>query len=347
VLWTAKSTKKGIAQNRNTKLSMKKLLLQNSKYLYLIESFGEWLDILGYSEQTIYQLPIHVKEFLYWLEQKNIQSIGQINPEQIQDYYYQLRERKNHRRGGGLSLAYLNKHQQAISKFFDYLRQSGRLDFPSINLKNEVKTESLPNILSQAEVKQLYNSTYLEMNEEQAEIWKRKPAYLWEVLQQRDRAMLSVFYGCGLRRNEAWHLNVKDIDLDKNRLHVRKGKGYKERFVPIHESNKKHFEIYLYNSRLNLLKSNKNEAFLISERSNRMSKNALQKRLQTIVERAELYKNISLHSLRHSIATHLLQNGMPLNKIQQFLGHSSLESTQIYTHLSADRHDLIPNENDK
>lgn len=326
---------------------MKKLLLQNTSYLYLMASFEEWLDILGYSEQTVYQLPIHVKEFLYWLEQKNIQSIGQIEPVQIQAYYNKLRERKNHRRAGGLSLAYLNKHQQAISKFFDYLRQSGRLSFPSINLKNEVKIESLPKVLTQAEVKQLYASTYLEMNETQATAWRRRPGYLWKTLQQRDRAMLSVFYGCGLRRNEAWHLNVKDLDLDKNRLHVRKGKGYKERFVPIHQSHKKYFITYLYNSRLRLLNTHKNEALLISERGNRMSKAALQKRLQTLVERAVLAKEISLHSLRHSIATHLLQNGMPLAKIQQFLGHSSLESTQIYTHLSADRHDLIPSENDK
>jgi integrase/recombinase XerD len=324
---------KGVSLEIEKDKAMKKLILENSKYLYLIESFGEWLDILGYSEQTVYQLPIHVKEFLYWLSERNIQSISQIKPEQIQLYYNGLRERKNHRRGGGLSLAYLNKHQQAIGKFFDYLRQSGRLDFAALSLKHESKTESLPTILSQEEVKQLYASTYLEMSEEQAEVWKRRPAFLWEALQQRDRAMLSVFYGCGLRRNEAWHLNLQDLDLDKNRLRVRKGKGYKERFVPIHESNKKHFVNYLYNSRLQLQKTNKNDAFFISERGNRMSKGTLQKRLQTLVERALVLKHIGLHSLRHSIATHLLQNGMPLNNIQQFLGHSTLESTQIYTHL--------------
>jgi integrase/recombinase XerD len=99
--------------------------------------------------------------------------------------------------------------------------------------------------------------------------------------------MISIFYGCGLRRNEGYHLNIPDINFDRRILRVRKGKNYKERLVPF----------------------NKTDDIKLQE------------------------KNVRLHVLRHSIATHLLQNGMELEKIARFLGHSSLESTQIYTHL--------------
>jgi len=151
----------------------------------------------------------------------------------------------------------------------------------------------------------------------------------------RDRAMLTAFYSCGLRRNEAYHLDMGDIVLEKSILHVRKAKGYKERIVPITKQGLQHLENYLYDARPYFC-SDKNEAFFVTHYGKRLGGQQMLLRLKALVQssgNATLQqKGIHLHTLRHSIATHLLQNGMRLERIKDFLGHSSLESTQIYTH---------------
>ena len=144
--------------------------------------------------------------------------------------------------------------------------------------------------------------------------------------------MLGVYYGCGLRRNEGLELDITDIDLNRGLVHVRKGKGSKERFVPIGESVKQDFKDWL-SVRGEYQKHPTEQAFLLSPRGNRISGNALMERLKRLVETAGINKDIGLHSLRHSIATHLLNEGMSLENVSRFLGHGSLENTQIYTHL--------------
>jgi integrase/recombinase XerD len=120
-------------------------------------------------------------------------------------------------------------------------------------------------------------------------------------------------------------------------LHVRKGKNYKERFVPLSKSGAKILEEYIFDYRPYLTKNNKESRLFVGFRGQALNAGTLYKRLKILqmsVENPELQtKEITLHGLRHSIATHLLQAGMDLQKIQKFLGHSSLESTQIYTHL--------------
>jgi integrase/recombinase XerD len=149
--------------------------------------------------------------------------------------------------------------------------------------------------------------------------------------------MLTVFYGCGLRRNEGYNLDLSDVNLDKQLLYVRKGKNYKERMVPFNRTNAKYIEDYIYDWRPQITASKKEGAFFISQRGTRMDTQSMAIRLKLLQQRTNnihlQQKNVRLHVLRHSIATHLLQNGMSLEKIARFLGHSSLESTQVYTHL--------------
>ena len=158
-----------------------------------------------------------------------------------------------------------------------------------------------------------------------------------ECLQARDRAMLAVFYGCGARRNEGAHLNVSDINFDKSMLHIRKGKNYKERLVPISKDSRKYLTEYIYDHRSRLPGSAKNDALFMGHTSVRIHGQTLLMRLKLLQYRTNNIglqeKEIGLHTLRHSVATHLLQAGMKLESISKFLGHSSLESTQIYTHL--------------
>jgi integrase/recombinase XerD len=149
--------------------------------------------------------------------------------------------------------------------------------------------------------------------------------------------MLVVFYGCGLRRNEGVHLNLSDINFDKYILHVRKGKNYKERLVPISKASLKYLQEYIYDHRSQLSKGSLDALFL-SYRGFRMQGQSLLIRLKQLQHATGdltlLEKEIGLHTLRHSIATHFLQAGMKLESISRFLGHGSLESTQVYTHLA-------------
>jgi integrase/recombinase XerD len=312
---------------------MKQLTLQSPHYRYIVQGFREWLDILGYSQQAVYQLPNYIIEFLHYAESKGCSQLQQVETTMMQEHYSRLKQRGNQRQGGGLSNSYLNKHQQALKKFCDYLRQTGRLQLPKLDIRGEDAAHEITAILTQEEIKQLYQSTHLV-----PEIKKHgRDADFYEALGMRDRAILAVFYSCGLRRNEGVHLDTGDINFDKELLFVRKGKNYKERYVPVSGLNLKHLQDYVYDARRLIMRGNKTDALFVSEKGKRADGQTLQLRLKRLVYATEnlllQQKEITLHSLRHSIATHLLQNGMGLENIAKFLGHSSLESTQIYTHL--------------
>jgi site-specific recombinase XerD len=151
----------------------------------------------------------------------------------------------------------------------------------------------------------------------------------------RDRAMLAVYYGCGLRLNEGASLELKDILKERKILHVRKGKRYKERLVPIADKNFHELKLYIEQGRPQLLQKIKTESLFIgANKGIPLDKQSLYIRIKGLVKKAKIKKKVGAHTLRHSIATHLLQSGMKLERIQQFLGHGDPDSTQIYTHLA-------------
>ena len=313
---------------------MKRLIVKSTAFIYIEKSFKEWLDVLGYAEQTVYSMPNYVRGLLHFIEQKGHTEIKQITRDLIKEYYYShLKNRANLKKGGALSNNHLNKHLQALYKFCDYLRQSGRLIIPALNIIWEERDRGKITVLTEEEIKQLYKACELYIQGTQ----HRKPNWFYPAMALRDKAMLTIYYGCGLRRNEGLHIELNDIFWDKQLLYVSKGKNNKERFVPISKAGLKHLENYLYDARPLLIKDNKEELFFINERGKPMQGQMMLLRLDQLVTRTENItlqeKEIGLHTLRHSIATHLLSNGMKLEKIKDFLGHSSLESTQIYTHL--------------
>ena len=305
---------------------MKSLAIKSDNFNYIEKSFREWLDVLGYAPSTVYNMPNQLRELFFYLEANNLAHIQQLQSKHIKTYYSELKLRYNTRKGGALSNAYLNKHLQTLYKFTEYLRQTGKISINNIGIDWEADTSEEITVLSQEEVKELYKATY-GYNENTT----------LEPFNARDRAMLTVFYGCGLRRNEGYNLDLSDINFDKQLLHVRKGKNYKERLVPFNKTNLKYIEEYLYDWRPQIVLSKKEEAFFISQRGKRMDTQSMAIRLKLLQQRTNdihlQQKNVRLHVLRHSIATHLLQNGMSLEKIARFLGHNSLESTQVYTHL--------------
>jgi integrase/recombinase XerD len=310
---------------------MKQLALHSEAYRYIIASFKEWLQTLGYNQQTVYQLPNYIQELFYYAETKGYAGLYQISNDLIKEHYYKLKERGNKRRTGGLSNSYLNKHLQAYHKFSDYLRQNGRLQLPKLDIQTEDDTNEITDILTQEEIKLIFKTTYQSYEQKKND----KGIVYYEAMQLRDRAMLTAFYSCGMRRNEVYHLDINDIVFEKQILHVRKGKGYKERMIPITKQSLQHLENYLYDARPYLC-SDKNEAFFVTQTGKRLDGQMMLIRLKKLIQLTDnttlQSKDIHLHTLRHSIATHLLQNGMKLERIKDFLGHSSLESTQIYTH---------------
>ena len=302
---------------------MKKLKLHNESFKLLVTNYKEWLDILGYAESTVYQLPNHLQEFFYYLECHGHSDINRITTQTVKDYYNKLKERANERQSGALSKSYLNKHQQALKKFKNYLQSHNHKGI-NIHLKSEKQpTEEKLNILTQSEIKDLFQATDHSNTK-------------WH-LRCRDKAILTVLYSCGLRRTEAVSLDISDILFDKERVFVRKGKNYKERFVPINRKNAEILEDYIFEARPEFYQSNLSEALFVNKNGTRMQGMSFANRLKAIVQATNnktiAEKGITLHILRHSIATHLLQQKVPLESIKTFLGHSSLESTQIYVHL--------------
>ena len=300
---------------------MKKLKLQNQSYKALLLNFKEWLDILGYSKSTVYYMPIFLQEFFYWLELHNINTIENISLENVNAYYKYLSERCHQRKSGGLSKAYLNSHLGALKKFREYLKKHGAKTF-KIHLRFEEKEAEIKDVLTQCEIKELF------------EITNHSSQYLRTRL--RDKALLVCLYSCGLRRSEVTNLDIGDILFDRSLLFVKKAKNFKQRYVPLNKYNLRILEDYRYEARP-LYPIENNEAFFINRYGKRLQGQDMARRLEYILslsDNQELkQKHITPHCLRHSIATHLLQQEVKLEDIQQFLGHSSLKATQIYTHL--------------
>lgn len=309
---------------------MKKLGLNNPSYEHLEKGFAEWLDILGHCEGSVYGMPNLLREFLHYLEQQKVNHIREMKQKHIKSYYSHLSSRGNQRKGGGLSNNYLTKHLQAIEKFLEYLHHKGVESLPTLGIRNEkrIRKEIIP--LTSEEVRALFEAT-------EKERLVNRPD-LQEALQARDKAMLVIYYSCGLRRNEGLNLHIDDINLDSGVLHVRKGKNYKERFVPFGKTSGDYLQEYIYDHRPRLLRRKKQTRLFLNVSGNPITANTLYKRLKLLVLQTDdinlQQKDPTLHTLRHSIATHLLAAGMPLEKVSRFLGHSSLESTQIYTHLA-------------
>ena len=302
---------------------MKHLTLKSQHFIYLEKAFGQWLDVLGYAPCSVYNLSIFVREFFHYLEGKQVSQVVQINKSHFQKYYRQLSQRSNQRQGGGLAGSTLNQHLRALKLLAGYLRQVAGQTLEDIHLWHYPEEESIQWIPSGADIQNLYKTT------------ENYPVHLrWLAL--RDRAMLSTFYGCGLRRNEGAKLNVADIDLQNQSLHVKHGKGYRQRTVPLNHKVTVHLSDYLYTVRPSLVHPQKPEnAFFISQRGNRLNSQNMADRLHAIQKLlpTTLKGKLHLHLLRHALATHLLQAGMDIKHIARLLGHKSLETTQRYTHL--------------
>lgn len=299
----------------------------NTSFRYISQQYTLWLDTLGYSNSMVYYSTLSINTFFEWLEQHNITTVDHIAPKHIQEYHHYLQTRPNARLkdNNTLSIGSLNQHFRAIDKLLEYLQQLGKhkLPLPTNQRIFQDKHHRVEKIqpFTQEEIKTLINlipHTFAHLPQEHR--YKN---------QQHLYLIFALYYGCGLRRKEGYNLQIQEVDFSNKTIFIHKGKNYKDRIIPMNDSIYEALQHYIYNYR-NLHRPPHNRLSLYTAGT---LNDLLQKLHKTANHPSIQSKKITLHILRHSIATHLLENGMSIESISRFLGHSSLISTQVYTHI--------------
>jgi len=299
----------------------------NTHYQNILAEHTLWYDTLGYNAKTKKRYTGIMAQFFDWLQESNINHITLLNHRNITAYFDYVQAVKSRKTKKTYSIMHLNDIFFAVDKLCQFLNDMGMNTAP-IPLNYRIKfnyhaQENIDNIIpfSIDEIKQLQQSIPLTYQH-----------YGFELREQRQKQLELIFalcYGCALRRMEAYNLCIKDVDFDRKTIFVRQGKNYKDRIVPMNDNVCNTIKEYIYNFR-HCLKLNHNRLFVHS--LSELHKSL--KEVQSATDDEQIQsKRLYFHILRHSIATHLLQNGMDIESIARFLGHSTLESTQIYTHI--------------
>ncbi len=297
----------------------------NSHYSKIQEEYIKWLDTLGFSPATIYNCQCSTTYFFEWLQEQRILQITFLNGQHVSTYIDYLQKRPNKRRAGGLSVSHLNLNFMGIDLLLEFLHQMGMNNAPipprfklRVNQEERISkivpfTQEEIRIL-QAKIPDMYNHfSFMHRQAKQEEL----------------KLIFVLYYGCGLRRTEGYNLQLNDVDFDNKTIFIRQGKNYKDRIIPMNGGIYKALEHYVYNFR-NLQKTGHQRLFISTTGT---LNDELQNLQKSCSDKAIQSKRLTLHILRHSIATHLLENGMSIESIARFLGHSSLHTTQIYTHI--------------
>jgi integrase/recombinase XerD len=216
--------------------------------------------------------------------------------------------------------ATIGRKVACVRSFYWHLRREGLIEHdPTAELRGPRRTQRLPRVLSRDQVARLLASP--------------RGA---DPLAVRDRALLELMYACGLRASEAVGLELADVDFEEGLLRAH-GKGSKERIVPVGRQALTAVSAYCRSGRPLLLKGRPESRLFLNRRGGPLTRQGLYKVVQGHAARAGLAELMSPHTLRHTFATHLLSGGCDLRALQEMLGHADLATTQMYTHLSADR----------
>jgi integrase/recombinase XerD len=219
-----------------------------------------------------------------------------------------------------VAAATLQRKAACLRSFYRHLRREGLIEHdPTADLRGPPKTRRLPKVLSREQIIKL--------------LAQPKGS---EPLALRDRGLLELMYACGLRVSEAIGLELSDLDLDDGMLRAR-GKGSKERIVPVGRRAVGALDIYLARGRPVLVGAQVQCSLFVNHRGSSLTRQGLYKIIQNHARSAGLAEQMTPHTLRHTFATHLLAGGCDLRSLQEMLGHADLATTQVYTHLSAER----------
>jgi len=291
--------------------------LVNHIFINLTSGFEKWLRVFGFAEKTARMSPVYLRSFFRFLEVQGVSEILEINNRDIRMFMSYLSSVTSLYTMKKLSQNYKLNHLNAIKLFGRFMKESKGIIIDT-SLKYSQGVIKDRRWLSRTEIDKLYQACSVD--------------HTGDI----NRAILSICYGLGLRRSEIVGLDYSDIQWSKGIVFVKRAKLCKERFVPMSKKVFTDLEVYSKRYRSKILKLHgrpSEKSFIISRQGKRICANAIYERLQNVARSAGVKTPLPLHSLRHSIATHLLENGLSLESISSFLGHSSLESTQIYTHL--------------
>lgn len=267
----------------------------------MLTDYIQYLKVRNYQKNSIKHYCIQVKAF----ETYKARTGGNIN-----DYYLHLQTKRDKNK---LKNSSLNSHLQSLKNYCDFLKTTNRTTYTLPMLREKIIEEKI-DYLSLEEIRKLFNST------------ESRPEFMY-----RDQAVLGCLYHLGLRASEASNLLLKNVDMENNLVFIEKSKTGHQRQVPISATLKIIFQYYLNNRSFFLI--HPNDHFLLGLNGKLGADAGISQILKKLNTIAQIKKKLHPHLLRHTIATHLYQNGMPLEKVSQFLGHKSIGSTERYTHL--------------
>ena len=266
----------------------------------------------GLSNNTILAYKSDLKIFLIWLDD-NKEKYSNVDRIIINNYLAS-------RLDNGASLSTIQRIITCVKSFYSFLFENNIIKYnPAQLIENPKKRRKLPTIITESEVMKLLDSPDLKTNKG-----------------LRDKCILELLYSSGLRISELLNIKINQISKEKNFLKI-KGKGEKERLVPIGSSAMNLLIVYLDTYRSSIKNTNNIDILFINENGSIISRQACWEMIQKYALISLINKKISPHNLRHAFATHLLNNGADLRTVQMLLGHASLSTTQIYTHIAKER----------
>lgn len=287
-----------------------------------VEAFCAYLALeRNASVHTVRNYRIDLLDYMRWARREKLDPLS-VTHKQLRRYLGELDCAR-------YSRTTVNRRLSALRSFFRWLNMVGRVDNDPASVLQGPKTpRNLPKVIKPADMARL-----LSVHAKRDLAGNVQPQTYEDM---RDLALLELLYACGARISEASGLKAADVDLDSNQVKVF-GKGAKERIIPIHELAVQAMRAYGMVGRRKLLGDKASEYFFVSTRGNQMSPDAMRKMFKATVRAAGLDDSLSPHAMRHTFATDMLTGGADLRSVQEMLGHSSLSTTQIYTHVSPER----------
>ena len=281
------------------------------KWQQALKDYLSYLRIeRGLSENSISNYALDIKKLITWLDDSKIQTTAiAIKPEVIQEFIYTIAKEVNPRSQSRII--------SGLKGFFNYLIFENYRETNPLELIESPKIgRKLPDTLAIEEIDQLIKA--IDLSSAQGE---------------RNRAILETLYGCGLRVSELTSLKISDLFFKEGFIKIT-GKGDKQRFVPIGDTTIKYIEIYRKEVRVHQkIPPKAQDTLFLNRRGNQLTRAMIFTIIKQLAEKIGINKVISPHTFRHSFATHLLENGADLRAIQQMLGHQSITTTEIYTHI--------------
>lgn len=274
------------------------------------------------SEHTVRAYRTDLLDFARWAAREGADAL-RVEYRQLRLYLGELDAAQYSRRT-------VNRRLSALRSFFGWLNASGRIDSdPASVLMGPKQPKSLPRVIRPGDMARLL--CVHAKRSLSGEARDQSPSDM------RDQAILEFLYACGARVSEASGLLLSNVDFEQRQVKVL-GKGRKERIVPMHDAAVSSLETYARTARPRLLEDKPDVPwFFVSTRGNKMSTDAMRKMFKATVLAAGLDPALSPHDMRHTFATDLLNGGADLRSVQEMLGHSSLSTTQVYTHLTTER----------